>query len=115
MVNAPKPPGSKASISPPAKVLEIAPAKVLQGAVRLHGLASLPRPETHVRVAWALAGCAAKAKNAAVRAIERNLFLSIGHLDVGDNASANRTRWLDLSAIGRVAQRANYSTECGGR
>jgi hypothetical protein len=33
----------------------MAPAKVLQGAVRLHGLASSPTPEIHVRVAWALA------------------------------------------------------------
>src|SRR5580700_10782151 len=57
IVNAPKPPGSKTLISPPAAVLEIAPAKVLQGAVRLHGLASSPWPDTHVRFAWALAGC----------------------------------------------------------
>src|SRR5579859_7727652 len=54
MVRAPNPPGSKASISPPGAVLEIAPAKVLHGAVRLQGLASSPTPETHVRVAWAL-------------------------------------------------------------
>jgi hypothetical protein len=40
-------------ISPSAAVFEIAPAKVLQGAVRLHGLASSPTPETHVRDAWA--------------------------------------------------------------
>src|SRR5438477_3787925 len=53
IVTAPKPPGSRASISPPAAVLEIAPAKVLQGAVRLHGLASSPTPETQVRLAWA--------------------------------------------------------------
>src|SRR3984957_20854877 len=52
---APKPPGSRHSISPPGEVLEIEPAKVLQGAVRLHGLASSPTPETQVRVAWALA------------------------------------------------------------
>ncbi len=38
MVTAPKPPGSRQLISPPAAVLEIAPAKVLHGAVRLHGL-----------------------------------------------------------------------------
>jgi hypothetical protein len=53
MVNPPKPPGSNAEISPPAAVFEIAPAKVLQGAVRLQGLASSPTPETQVRVAWA--------------------------------------------------------------
>src|SRR5215469_811131 len=51
IVRAPNPPGSKASISPPGAVLEMAPAKVLQGAVRLHGLASSPTPDTHVRVA----------------------------------------------------------------
>src|SRR5215467_12735951 len=56
IVTAPKPPGSSASISPPAAVLEIAPAHVLHGAVRLQGLASSPTPETHVRVA-----CACKA------------------------------------------------------
>ncbi|MEI9964267.1 MAG: hypothetical protein WDM92_05790 [Caulobacteraceae bacterium] len=50
-VTAPKPPGSSVSISPPAAVLEIAPAKVLQGAVRLQGLASSPTPEIQVLVA----------------------------------------------------------------
>src|SRR5581483_5347192 len=55
IVTVPKPPGSIQSISPPAAVLEIAPWKVLQGAVRLHGLASSPTPETQVRVACALA------------------------------------------------------------
>src|SRR6478752_7243040 len=52
IVTAPYPPGSRALISPPAAVLEIAPAHVLQGAVRLHGLTSSPTPDTHVRVAW---------------------------------------------------------------
>src|SRR3954468_3047742 len=55
IVTAPKPPGSRTLISPPAAVLEMAPAKVLQGAVRLHGLTSSPTPDTQVRVAWALA------------------------------------------------------------
>src|ERR1700754_3122844 len=58
MVTAPMPPGSRQLISPPTAVLEIAPAKVLHGAVRLHGLASSPTPETQVRVAWACAGAA---------------------------------------------------------
>src|ERR1700725_961 len=53
IVTAPNPPGSRTLISPPGAVFEIAPAKVLQGAVRLHGLASSPTPETHVLVAWA--------------------------------------------------------------
>jgi hypothetical protein len=44
-------------------VFEMAPAKVLQGAVRLQGLTSSPTPETQVRVAWALAGAAAKSDN----------------------------------------------------
>src|SRR5437016_1372621 len=53
IVTAPYPAGSSASISPPAAVLEMAPAKVLQGAVRLHGLASSPTPDTQVRDACA--------------------------------------------------------------
>jgi hypothetical protein len=55
IVTAQKPPGSKQSISPETAVFEIAPAKVLHGAVRLQGLASSPTPDTQVRVAWALA------------------------------------------------------------
>src|ERR1700716_417173 len=51
IVTAPNPPGSRQSISPPAAVFEIAPEKVLQGAVRLHGLTSSPTPDTQVRVA----------------------------------------------------------------
>src|SRR5258708_3441702 len=62
MVTPPNPPGSSTLISPDAAVLEMAPAKVLQGAVQLHGLASSPTPETHVRVACALAGLFAKAR-----------------------------------------------------
>src|SRR5262245_13914292 len=77
MVTAPKPPGSRALISPPAAVFEIAPAKVLQGAVRLHGLASSPTPETDVRVAWALDGCATHAKDAAASAARKYLLMSI--------------------------------------
>ena len=46
IVTAPYPAGSRASISPPAAVFEMAPANVLQGAVRLHGFASSPTPET---------------------------------------------------------------------
>src|SRR5207237_632208 len=55
MVTAPKPPESRQLISPLAAVLEIAPAKVLHGAVRLHGLTSSPTPDTQVRVACAIA------------------------------------------------------------
>jgi hypothetical protein len=54
IVRVPKPPGSIQSISPLVSVREIAAAKVLQGAVRLHeGDISSPTPETQVRVAWA--------------------------------------------------------------
>src|SRR5688572_26571156 len=56
IVTAPNPPGSMTLISPAAAVLEIAPANVLQGAVRLQGLTSSPTPDTHVRVACANAG-----------------------------------------------------------
>src|SRR5438105_14489907 len=55
IVTAPNPPGSRQLMMPGLAVLEIAPAKVLHGAVRLHGLTSSPTPETHVRVAWAFA------------------------------------------------------------
>lgn len=58
MVTAPKPPGSRTLISPPAAVFEMAPANVLHGAVRLQGLASSPTPDTQVRVAWADASVA---------------------------------------------------------
>src|SRR5262249_20091889 len=58
MVTAPNPPGSSTLISPCGAVFEIAPANVLHGAVRLHGLASSPTPDTQVRVACALAGAA---------------------------------------------------------
>src|SRR5262249_11808992 len=68
MVREPKPPGSSASISPPLAVFEIAPANVLHGAVRLHGLASSPTPETQVRVACACAGAPAKQRVAPARA-----------------------------------------------
>ncbi|MGH6615015.1 hypothetical protein [Sphingomonas sp.] len=56
IVTVPKPPGSRQLISPPAAVLEMEPAKVLHGAVRLQGLASSPTPDTQVRVACAAAG-----------------------------------------------------------
>src|ERR1051325_2046388 len=55
IVSVPKPPGSSTLMMPLRAVLEMQPANVLQGAVRLQGLASSPTPETHVRVAWALA------------------------------------------------------------
>src|SRR2546425_7752532 len=78
MVTAPNPPGSRASISPPGAVFEMAPAKVLQGAVRLHGLASSPTPDTHVRVAcaWAMdAKANVKIAIASALIVNRNLFI----------------------------------------
>src|SRR6266571_4522505 len=79
IVTAPKPPGSRASISPPVAVFEIAPAKVLQGAVRLHGLTSSPTPETHVRLACACTKevvARAKTTRAITLNAKRNLFIA---------------------------------------
>src|SRR5437660_3598473 len=78
IVTAPKPPGSSASISPLGAVFEMAPAKVLQGAVRLHALASSPTPETQVRVAcaWAMdAKANVKIAIASALIVNRNLFI----------------------------------------
>src|SRR5687767_3047185 len=80
MVTAPKPPGSSTEISPPAAVFEIAPAKVLQGAVRLHGLTSSPTPETQVRVACACANelqVKQTTNTAIILSINLILFISI--------------------------------------
>src|SRR5580704_2195404 len=63
IVTAPKPPGSRQLISPPAVVWAMAPAKVRQGDERLQLLPSLPRPETHVRDVWALAAIGNSAKH----------------------------------------------------
>src|SRR5215475_3296173 len=68
MVSAPYPAGSSVSISPPAAVLEIAPANVLHGAVREHGLTSSPTPEIHVRVACACATFGASIRHAPMSA-----------------------------------------------
>src|SRR5262245_2109513 len=76
MVTAPKPPGSRQLISPLSAVLEMAPAKVLHGAVRLQGLASSPTPDTQVREAWACAGPAGStnASDAAAMANDSEIF-----------------------------------------
>src|SRR6266446_4321074 len=60
----PKSPGSRQLISPPGSVFASAPAKVLQGAVRLQGLLSSPVPDTQVRGACASAGERARNGNA---------------------------------------------------
>src|SRR5687767_12917521 len=72
MVTAPKPPGSRQFISPLTAVFEIAPEKVLQGAVRLHGFWSSPTPDTQVRLACAWA---AIAKARAKQIINNNLII----------------------------------------
>ena len=82
IVTAPKPPGSRTLISPPEAVLEIAPAKVLHGAVRLHGFASLPTPETQVRVACARATVEKPTATAAV-ARNRTIFEYFIVFDLG--------------------------------
>src|SRR5207248_7718657 len=73
IVRAPNPPGSRASISPPGAVFEIAPAKVLHGAVRLHGLASSPTPETQVLEAWAVVRPVASRRTTS----SRRLFMTV--------------------------------------
>src|SRR5271155_4253140 len=79
MGSPPKPPASRQSISPDAVVFEMAPAKVLHGAVRLHGLASSPTPEIQVRVACACAGAtAAPTTNSAPSSKESKLALVEG-------------------------------------
>src|ERR1041384_5875549 len=77
MGTAPRPPGSRQSISPPAAVLLMAPANVMHGAVRLHGLASLPTPDTQVRVACALAGRTESPRPAAAIRMAMPLFIQV--------------------------------------
>src|SRR4051812_18778985 len=84
MVTAPKPPGSRQLISPLSAVLEMAPAKVLHGAVRLHGLASSPTPDTQVREAWACAGAACSRTTSDVAASASNIeVLGIVSSEIG--------------------------------
>src|SRR5438034_4161278 len=87
MVTAPKPPGSRASITPPGAVFEIAPANVLHGAVRLHGLTSSPTPETHVRVACAAAGVAASSRKA--RRASKRTHTDSRRICTADSLSSN--------------------------
>jgi hypothetical protein len=69
IVTLPKPPGSRQLISPLTAVFEIAPGKVLQGAVRLQGLMSSPTPETHVRLACASTGAPAGSQSVPAQSI----------------------------------------------
>src|SRR5437763_6314085 len=76
IVTAPNPPGSRQLMMPGLAVFEIAPANVLQGAVRLHGLASSPTPETQVRVACAWASAQqAKRSTRTVSTFTDSLFI----------------------------------------
>src|SRR5690349_2342632 len=56
IVNGPYPAEVSTTISPPALVWRMAATKVRHGAVRLHGLLSLPWPDTNVRLDNAAAG-----------------------------------------------------------
>src|SRR2546430_2672949 len=76
MVTAPYPAGSRQLMIPGLAVFEIAPAKVLQGAVRLHGLTSSPTPETQVLVACACASEANPSASRIVRIVESFFTLS---------------------------------------
>ena len=70
-------------ISPNAAVFEMAPAKVLHGAVRLQRLTSSPTPETHVRVACAAAGSVfAISKQPAMLSLRQQLTRVTGSLHV---------------------------------
>src|SRR5438067_10324413 len=80
IVTVPKPPGSMASISPLSAVFEIAPANVLHGAVRLHGLTSSPTPDTQVRVAWPKAAVEKPIRIATLNRKRRALELFIWRL-----------------------------------
>src|SRR4030095_10078745 len=77
MVTAPNPPESRQLISPLTAVFEIAPANVLHGAVRLHGLASSPTPETQVRVA--LGFCEPGKRKARIVAVKTD-EISVRHI-----------------------------------
>src|SRR5262249_290258 len=86
IVTAPNPPGSRQLMMPPATVFEMAPGKVLHGAVRLHGFTSSPTPETQVRVACACAGEPQKSGASAATAIantKADCFLNMVLLIVG--------------------------------
>ena len=93
MVTAPKPPGSRQLISPLSAVLEMAPAKVLHGAVRLQGLASSPTPDTQVRVACAWAGAACSRTTSDVAA-KRERQRNPTHVPSEGASDANASSWV---------------------
>ncbi|MGY3343498.1 hypothetical protein ACVI1I_002713 [Bradyrhizobium sp. USDA 4459] len=61
-------------MSPPAAVFEIAPAKVLHGAVRLQGFTSSPTPETQVRVVCAYDEIVETNQKATSATVAKNTF-----------------------------------------
>src|SRR5260221_233737 len=97
-----KPPGSRQLMVPPAAVFEIAPAKVLQGAVRLHGFASSPTPETQVRVACAKAGAACRPST--IRSDPANPRMESFFIVVSRNNRATHRRTRDSSLSERPLQ-----------
>jgi hypothetical protein len=104
MVTAPKPPGSRQLISPPGAVFEMAPGKVLHGAVRLHGLTSSPTPETQVLVACATAASGINANKAtqAKPNIAAIVFMGVPPLRNKSNVLLHQTARLQQPAIGRI-------------
>src|SRR4051794_16526266 len=108
MVTPPNPPGSRQLISPPRAVFDMAPEKVLQGAVRLQGLASSPTPETQVRVAWALAGVVASngvtnPATIASKAIRRMIYLLVCGGEISRPCQISRRQAFVSSSCAAVA------------
>src|ERR1051325_1348792 len=109
MVMVPKPPGSRTEISPPAAVFDSAPANVLQGAVRLQGLASLPTPDTQVR-GWPAAAAAVRVMTARAVARRRSLISRLLE-ELGWLGCRRRGR--PAPAAGRlVAERRKGTDQC---
>src|SRR4029450_1548062 len=112
MVTAPKPPGSRQLISPLSAVLEMAPAKVLHGAVRLQGLASSPTPDTQVREAWACAGAAASRRSEVAAIVSDSELLRMMPSEMvccqgpraGGDTVTSIDRWMSLAGAGGGAR-----------
>src|ERR1700749_1491390 len=105
MVTVPNPPGSRQSISPLSAVFEIAPANVLQGAVRLQGFTSSPTPETHVLVACACA----TADRATVKARRTNILSGVLLLSISVSLSVGR------KILGRAKSAGAFAKALAGK
>src|SRR5438309_7228200 len=115
IVTAPNPPGSSASISPSVAVFEIAPAKVLQGAVRLQGLASSPTPDTQVRVACACAmetKAKVKITTAIASIVNRNFFIGVSLFTLKFWGATSRTRRGPATAALKLPISLRYALVC---